>query len=235
MNKDNSLKESEPSSKPKSIDDPKQALVMVMDIRGFSQWALGSLSTTKEIARVQRKLELKLFLGFNGLLKPSWYKPLGDGFLVLWLEPDDRMRDSAVWLIPYLNLFKINKLPDCFSQECPAGEDSPIRPLEIPRKIGVTFSYGEVARYRRIRMDRNSKSKTDDDYDYAGRPIILATKYQKIAVDKVIADKAAYDLLKPKDKWESISYPCNFLWPCQELFGIDLPLEDNSGNANQNH
>jgi hypothetical protein len=190
------------------------------DIRGFSQWALEVSRTPQEIARLQRSLELQLFLGFRGTGRmPDWYKPLGDGVLALWIELD-RMKQSANWLIPKLSIFW-NDFPNSFPKiddEDESDEYQQILSLnKFPRNIGVTFSLGEIVRYKRINM--NSSESSQPDYDYAGRPIILATKYQQELKpqNKIIADKEAYNLLSSSKNWKIIKPLLS-----SELFEIGL-------------
>lgn len=149
-----------------------------VDIRGFSNWSLSvdSAQTALFIKKVYAKLIDQYFS------EASFFKPTGDGLLVILGFDEDRV-DQAVQKVIGDSI----SIVESFSTLC---EDEPVVNFPVPENVGIGISRGPASRLL-------SGGVT---LDYSGRVLNLASRLMDLARPRgvVFDTQLGFDLL-PKE------------------------------------
>lgn len=161
-----------------AIGSSEHVIAIMTDIRGFSNFC--QRIDSFDIANYLKRLYMKLI--DNYFVDASFYKPTGDGLLVILSCPKASLKE-----IVSTQIQKCLSLLSEFESLC---KNDPIINFETPNKIGIGISRGSACRIC-------SNSKT---LDYSGRVINLASRLMDLARPSGIIFDASlgFDLLQNK-------------------------------------
>ncbi|MFC1507528.1 adenylate/guanylate cyclase domain-containing protein [Thermoproteota archaeon] len=153
-------------------------IVINLDIRGFSSFSLNVESP--EVALFIKKVYLKLIDEYFS--NASFFKPTGDGLLMIIPYTEDNLRSVATESINVCL-----KTLDDFQNFC---ANDPMISFEVPTKLGIGLSKGTVCCLA-------GEGKT---LDYSGRVLNLASRLMDVARPSgiVFDEKFRIDLLPQK-------------------------------------
>ncbi len=168
-----------------SLDDAKGyskfVIALNLDIRGFSDWSLEV--DPAQSAIYLKKLYAKLIDSYFS--KASFFKPTGDGLLVVFDFEEEGLEKLAIKVVR-----DSLEIVENFGSLC-SGE--PMINFAVPQDVGIGIARGSAAKL----------ASTDRTLDYSGRVLNLAARLMDLARPHGIAIDPAFGLdLLPIDLQE---------------------------------
>jgi class 3 adenylate cyclase len=156
----------------------EHVIVIVVDIRGFSSFCQKTESF--DVANYIRAVYTKII--DNYFPQASYYKPTGDGLLVVFAVPSKNFKEFIIQRI-HACLSLLNEFENIV-------KDDPLINFETPSKIGIGVARGSACRI-------SSNAKT---LDYSGRVLNLTARLMDVARPSgIVLDSSIGFNLLPKE------------------------------------
>jgi class 3 adenylate cyclase len=159
--------------------DSERIIALNVDVRGFS--AFSERVESVEAALYIKKIYEKLLDGYFGE-EASFFKPTGDGLLVVFGYDDDTLKGRSNWVVK-TSLKLVREFPRLLTHD-------PAVNFKVPAKVGIGMARGAASRLC---------GSDDTTLDYSGRILNLASRLMDVARPEGVVFDSSFrpDVLTP--------------------------------------
>lgn len=191
--------------------ESQRAIVVVADIRGFSQFS--RVNDSVDVATYISKAYLKLIDSFSTVTSDFFFKPTGDGLLMVF--PFDE------WTLQTTLEEVVTKCVACHETFGALLADEPVINYDVPRLIGFGISRGSACALTAVQSDKRYI------LDYSGYKLNMASRLQDLARPSGVVVEGSSDVRMLSKELRNRFRPVNvYVRSVAEITPIEVQVLD---------